>query len=802
VTSFLFLAVSLWIGFLLDDEFNVSKKDFWGKLSYSIIIGSFVSTWLTFIVSLFIGFTKLSIFCSIIILAIYSSYAYVSKSKNCLWFKNDVFIDRSVKFVHICLLVFIMPFFIFGFWESKAGDIMYLGNYTDLSYHISMISSFLEQNIFPPENPQYAGAKLAYHFMVNFHSAILNMGGFNIFLSVFLPQVLFAFALATMLYYFYRKISGNELSTFFSVSLFIMGHIAFFNFLFALFGQSLADMKFDITSWHSVKEYLLFPYFNFLDPIINYFHPQRPFLFAFPLALIILSNIYAIFIQEEVQLKNLIFLSFLVGLLPLFHIHTFIVIVPIFVLTVIFKSNTIKKTILSLLPIMLAIGQIWFLISQPKALNFSGFDVNELGGGLTELNILFPPLLSRIIFWIRVAGFPLILGFIGVFFYFRENKDFSLKSLEGRKNIILSIFFLIFLAFFLLINFYRISPNWGDSNKIFLYFNLMLSLFAGILLKEWFEKNRLGKVLSIVLIMISSILPSLLEASSIFIRPGAVLFSACDRNTANWIKINTPNNAIFLTSDDVIHYVPSLGGRKVVNGSYTWQTGFEKPEARGDVKKIYLTGDQNILQKYNISYILVGPQEKRNFMVNERSLNAYKLVFNQECRGVSYKIFDVHQKSLIENAKQETNVALLSKGDRVFLSDLTPTQVFQSHENLKFDVNFNDEPIILNGQRYEKGLGSHANSKITFQLNKKFTFFESDIGLDDTEAGSPGSVIFKVYVDEKLAYKSPVMRWKSKTEHLRVNLRKGDNLTLIVEDAGDGDTCDHASWANANLIID
>ncbi|MCK4821341.1 NPCBM/NEW2 domain-containing protein, partial [bacterium] len=37
----------------------------------------------------------------------------------------------------------------------------------------------------------------------------------------------------------------------------------------------------------------------------------------------------------------------------------------------------------------------------------------------------------------------------------------------------------------------------------------------------------------------------------------------------------------------------------------------------------------------------------------------------------------------------------------------------------------------------------------------------------------------------------------SETEHIRVNVEGAQELKLTVENAGDGDTCDHASWADA-----
>jgi len=516
------------------------------------------------------------------------------------------------------------------------------------------------------------------------------------------------------------------------------------------------------------------------------------------LALMVLSGIYKMFLKEGADTKNLFFLALLIGLTPLFHTHTFLVFVPILTIAALFKRGGYKQTFLSLFPLTLAIGQIWFILSQPKASGFSGFDVHTLGGGLTDLNILDSKFLTRIVFWIRVAGFPLILGFAGFTFHFIKNRVFSLHAVEGRKNTILLIFFSIPFLFFLLLNFYRFSPNWGDSNKFFFYFDVMLAIFAGKLLGSWFKENRWAKTCAVVVIVIAAIGPSLFEAYVVFSKPGSLLFTGCSRNVAYWIKLNTPRDAIFLTSDDVIHYVPSLAGRRVVDGSYTWNTGFKKPGTDSDVRTIYRTGSRRLLRKYGVTHLLVGPHERRKYTINEEALEEYTLVYDQKCHRVSYKIYDITKKSPQKISKKEIFSTEDTRTKKiVFLSDMIPVRVIQEYSTLRRDTNIYDKPIILDGKRYKKGLGTHANSEIVFQLNRSFRYFKSDVGLDDTEDMTPGSVVFTVYVDGRLKYKTPVMRWDSETEHIKVDIMGAEELKLTVEDAGDGDTCDHASWAGA-----
>jgi glucose/arabinose dehydrogenase len=108
--------------------------------------------------------------------------------------------------------------------------------------------------------------------------------------------------------------------------------------------------------------------------------------------------------------------------------------------------------------------------------------------------------------------------------------------------------------------------------------------------------------------------------------------------------------------------------------------------------------------------------------------------------------------------------------------------------------------ITLNGTTYAKGLGVHANSDVRLNLNGAYTQFTSDVGVDD-EAGNNGSVDFQIYVDNVLKYDSGTMTGASATQSTpAIDLIGASTLRLVVTDAGNGNTYDHADWAGAQLI--
>src|SRR3989344_4567496 len=64
--------------------------------------------------------------------------------------------------------------------------------------------------------------------------------------------------------------------------------------------------------------------FHFLNPILSLFLPQRSFLFGIPLALAILTLLISVGRRERAYL----FAGIAAGLLPLFHGHTVLALLP------------------------------------------------------------------------------------------------------------------------------------------------------------------------------------------------------------------------------------------------------------------------------------------------------------------------------------------------------------------------------------------------------------------------------------------------------------------------------------------
>jgi hypothetical protein len=160
-------------------------------------------------------------------------------------------------------------------------------------------------------------------------------------------------------------------------------------------------------------------------------------------------------------------------------------------------------------------------------------------------------------------------------------------------------------------------------------------------------------------------------------------------------------------------------------------------------------------------------------------------------------------------ANVEIPVASLSRlevknGKLVYLSDLKPAELRQipyldGSYTLGLDRSATGRPLRLSGKGYSRGLGSHSRSDLTYALDGGFQTFAATLGIDDA-VGPAGSVIFRVYGDDKPLFESPVVRGGDTPIDLKLPVKGVLLLRLEVDYADGGDAADLADWADARLL--
>jgi hypothetical protein len=242
-----------------------------------------------------------------------------------------------------------------------------------------------------------------------------------------------------------------------------------------------------------------------------------------------------------------------------------------------------------------------------------------------------------------------------------------------------------------------------------------------------------------------------------------------------------------------------LTGRSVLNGAYTTETGVKKENIEEKILLFYKTLNPNVLRLFKYDYILISPKERGSYGLGERKTPNLKEVYSfSDASWGTYSIFIPIISS--DNRYINTNYNYYLRGlSKVYLSDLDPLSQSQDFGFLLNDNGIEQSNISLFNKEYIRGIATHANSQIVYRLNSGYTAFHAFIGVDSGQVCTNGSVVFHVYTNGENIFTSPIMVVSSQPIELNLPVQGKNVLTLEVTDAGDGITCDHASWADAYL---
>lgn len=138
-----------------------------------------------------------------------------------------------------------------------------------------------------------------------------------------------------------------------------------------------------------------------------------------------------------------------------------------------------------------------------------------------------------------------------------------------------------------------------------------------------------------------------------------------------------------------------------------------------------------------------------------------------------------------------------------FLSDLEPVEVEESRlvtlpQPWQRDKNVARKTLTLGERKFDRGIGTHAYSKLVFDLAGNYDAFHAIIGID-AAAERHGDCIFVVVADgQELARER--MTGTTEPKELKLDIVGVKQLALIVEPGEELDLADLANWADARVI--
>ncbi len=207
----------------------------------------------------------------------------------------------------------------------------------------------------------------------------------------------------------------------------------------------------------------------------------------------------------------------------------------------------------------------------------------------------------------------------------------------------------------------------------------------------------------------------------------------------------------------------------------------------------------DIREHFGARFVIADRDHTRLSAVLAEAPEFAELVFPEggyeKNRSAPYLIFRVRDKDEARPAPPQPDA-----DGRLALSALRPVRVEQGWGDLRFDRSVDGNLMRVRGKLYRRGLGTHAPSRIEFEIPTGATEFQAGAGIDD-ETGGNGSVRVRVKLDGAVAYESPEIRGNQPAVLIKLPLGTARQLTLEADATGDGKSSDHVDWVDAYFVI-
>jgi hypothetical protein len=531
---------------------------------------------------------------------------------------------REWNYPFLFLAVLVLSRFYNGL-EEIDGNIWCNFNFVDTAYHLSMVHAFTAAHHFPPVDLDMAPYPLKYHFLADFFVAQLHQYGMPFIPGMWLMNLISAACLVGAIWSVlesWLKLSprwillGGTLFLFLNTGLANIIHYLLFRPEFFQASAPLDGM-------------VLFPFYNFESMLSNLLEPQRGFLFALPIALLIMHALFGdapLRGQETAEehrvrrQRSLLWAFMLVCLLPLAHIIAFVVLACA-ATPVLWPERRwlISRWRYWALPFAVGLLQIFYL-------QFYGPPVNRgYIGSLTET--LLPPnelagystWLRRPVFWLLTDGDFLLWG--GLYIALAAWQ----RGAVWRLLVQWRWYFLSCLLFFSLVNFFSFMYCWGDCNKFVLFLNLGLTLAIVYGAAEWTGRRGAWRANLVWVFLFSlSIVPHVYEYyRDIYTCPDGkiLLFQRNSREAAKWLRSDTsPTDVVLTAAYNTIHFVTPLAGRPVMAGLYGNTDMYRQDEREEEIRNVYEKGAFEMVRKLGARYICISRNERRRYTINPKWL--------------------------------------------------------------------------------------------------------------------------------------------------------------------------------------
>ncbi|HEV2862606.1 MAG TPA: hypothetical protein VGX48_16450 [Pyrinomonadaceae bacterium] len=578
------------------------------------------------------------------------------------------------------VLTALLFYFVFAraMFEDPSG--VYTGvdtNIGDLPFHVAIISGFVRGENFPPQHPEFAGARLTYPFIVDFVTAMFMRAGAGLQGAMFWQGYATMLALVGLLHRWALKLTRDRAAALLTVALVLLsGGFGWAHFLSEALkgGQGVFGLLFNLGHDYTRA----FHNYQWANAVTALFVPQRGILLGVALAVAVFTLWWQAsgkieeagegsqkkaggrgnraarrgaakgkvetgdegeasfaFCLSPFALRPLVAAGLMAGLLPLIHAHSFVVVMLTGACLALIQAGVAffspggdvaawRRAWRTLLPwlafagaaSLLAVPQMLWATrgSEVRAGQFFGW---QFGWDHGEENVVW--------FWLKNTG-PFIPLLVAALLW------------RGRRPLVsprLLYFFAPFTLCFVVPNVYRLSPWIWDNIKVLFYWWVASAPLVALMLARMWRRGGVGWRAAALALLLAQTGAGALDVWRV--ASGATqhtTFEAEGVGFAQLVERETPPRSLILhapTYNDPVY----LTGRRTYLGypGHVGSHGLDYTEREANVRRIYAGGADaaGLIARERIEYVVVGPLEREEMRkygvpLNERFFERFRKV--------------------------------------------------------------------------------------------------------------------------------------------------------------------------------
>lgn len=490
-------------------------------------------------------------------------------------------------------------------------DGLYFGHtniWSDWSLHVGIARIFAVKN--PGDwlayHPLYAYGKFTYGFLTNAISGWLMRFGMPLTAAFFWPSILFAALFMLGAYaVLFQLIRKRWVAV---VALFIFFLSAGLGFV-----RFIPDWQ-EAPSWQTVlhppQEYSQFWEYQWGsgNVIVGMLLPQRAFLLGITLALWSYFCFLRVLLAEKrLPLSTELALAtvggMLAGILPITHMHSFLALIALCVPLSLWCFKKEWRFIIFYAGVAGCISVPIYTYFIHGGIENQAFFQWMIGWTAPE------GFLSWVKQWAWQWGLTLPTAVLGMWFVWQQ---------RGRKGVVaFSGFWLIFLVG----NTVLLQPTAWDNSKFFLWAYLGLSGLSAMVLNTFWRKKVVDVALVAVLFFFLTA-TGFLEMIKLARFADHTYLATTTQTIQLGEKISreTDPRAVFATAPAHNHFITMWAARPILLGytGWVWNFGFQYHQREADLKQLFAGTERTpeIIEKYDVSYVVIGPGEVTQMQAN------------------------------------------------------------------------------------------------------------------------------------------------------------------------------------------